>query len=504
VEHIAFGAFNPRFYGVSLLLSDASRLDAIRTYMSADDIATWAKSSTLSLSEAAMLSASDHELRHFHDFLLSPFGTAIMGLRMQASINGIQAMKLTQKVPGRFLPVPLMRWISWDTERRRRWVLDTGSFFGIETDDDIVPIPHASELSEIDVKIGLTAVNETSPIKEQLSKYVLLSALSYASMDRLRQDRFSQHNIDLNADDLFESTAHLVQLQAIWTGQGEEALKAFFNFVLGSKTKQLKPLQLLFAALQEQPLTFHRLLEIFTWILFGSSKNLLGSLKNVWSAEHPAKRYLQVITLTSEASVRDFLTHPMNVDQLFEFLDEATESGSWRHNLQDAMASADRRHDVYLKAAKSLNGGFFDALFNVARMWHHDQLLARNTLAQDPDSFTNPLRYITERRYPTPFMETRFGEGVHLRDTPLNLPHISTICADQDGKQVIAYIGRPTSIISGGETESVSDARSVRDARIATHMIDFLFSDEPISDLYERWCRNLVMGITEKKLISVY
>jgi hypothetical protein len=50
-----------------------------------------------------------HELRHFHDFMLSPFGNRILRLRVLAAINGSQIIgRILNKE--REIPVPLTKW----------------------------------------------------------------------------------------------------------------------------------------------------------------------------------------------------------------------------------------------------------------------------------------------------------------------------------------------------------------------------------------------------------
>jgi hypothetical protein len=36
-----------------------------------------------------------------------------------------------------------------------------------------------------------------------------------------------------------------------------------------------------------------------------------------------------------------------------------------------------------------------------------------------------------------------------------------------------------------------------------THMVDFLFADEPVLGLYEHWCRAQIQKLIGKELVSV-
>jgi hypothetical protein len=491
MEHVAFGAFNPRFYGVSMFLTDADRRDTLNRYFEhPDSFPVRANDGSPSLGEISAISAIDHELRHFHDFLLSPFGTIMMGLRMQATINGFQAMKTIQNCPGRFVPVPLIRWMRWDAAMRQKWIDTTGASYGIERTEDVVPIPYVEDPSKSDLQKGLHPVQDGVSHEIRFQQYALTAAQAFVSMDKCRQRSFSEYNLDVTADNIFEATAHLVQLQAVWTGQDEASSKLFFHFVMNSQSKQLKPLQILWMALQKS-ITVTRALELCTWML-------LGSYEQIWSRGHPANRYLQVLTLAAAAPDHEIFSLPMPALQLFARLDALMQAGAWSDNLAAAALSADRRSSVYARAAETLKGGFFDTLFSVATVWYSDQRAVRATFAKDPESFVNPLRYLNERCYPIPLVETRFGDDVHEREDSLDNLNARAITIDDQDRQVLSYIVR---LKSDRTAHDLDDAFS---ARIVTHMVDFLFTDEPVTDLYEHWCRSQAKKLINKELISVY
>ena len=319
MQHLPFGLFNPRFYGVSVILGDEDRNDAVEHYGRAKDPGEWIRNTgTPSLNDISTLSAMDHELRHFHDFLLSPIGTVTMGLRMQASINGIQAMRALGQCQGSFVPVPLTRWIEWDAGKRQRWIGSTGRFFGIERSDDLVAVPHVEGIAHAKYQVGAHPVPESLPHEHKLSSYALSAAQAYASMSVLRQRR-SQYDMDVSADDVFEATAHLVQMQAVWTGQGEAAAQSLLEFITTSSAKHLMPLQVLWTALQRSshPVNVRRMTELFTWML-------LGSWEELTSSGHPASRYFQVLELAAAAPDADVFVRVMATAKLFHLLDALT------------------------------------------------------------------------------------------------------------------------------------------------------------------------------------
>jgi hypothetical protein len=82
-----------------------------------------------------------HELRHFHDFILSPYGNHLFRLRLLAAVNGVQVIGgLRAKNP--VIPVPLPKWRRMQSGERTilaaRWSkmlrLD-----GISFDDNLGP-----------------------------------------------------------------------------------------------------------------------------------------------------------------------------------------------------------------------------------------------------------------------------------------------------------------------------------------------------------------------------
>jgi hypothetical protein len=494
VEHLAFGSFNPRFYGISIILSEHDRMDAMGRYEQAPSVALWENDGgTLPLTEILTLSAGDHEARHFHDFLLSPLGTMTMGLRMQASINGVQVMKALTRCYGEYVPVPLSRWVQWDDTERQGWIDSTGKFVGIENLEAIVKLPSVADVTRVGVQAGAYQTDDALTPEQDLEAFVLPAAQAYASMEELRQRKEEIGDMTVSAVSVFEATAHLVQMQSVWTGQGEAAAMTFYEFILRSPSEYLLPLQVLWTAVDRgsQKVSIRRMTELFTWML-------LGSWDRLASGVHPAQRYFQVLTLAAASSEQDVFAVPMSSARVFDRLDELTSSPSWRDSIKSASLAADRRSEFYSRVSDTLNGGYFDALFSVARAWYEDQRVARTAFLNDPESLVDPLRYVTECVYPLPFIETRLGSMVHHRSGPLISPNLRAIAVDADGKRVISYIGRGDSLRTGDCLDDIVNSR------LATHLVDFLFLDEPTLDGYDSYWRSRTESFIKKKIVSVY
>jgi hypothetical protein len=87
---------------------------------------------------------------------------------------------------------------------------------------------------------------------------------------------------------------------------------------------------------------------------------------------------------------------------------------------------------------------------------------------------------------------------VHERDDPLDSTNARAIAVDAEGKRIFSYISK---VDARQVTEALDNVLS---ARLLTHMVDFLFADEPALDLYEHWCRSQIQALVGKELVSVY
>lgn len=491
MEHLPFGAFNPRFYGVSIFLGGDDRRAAWARYEGEDGPAI-AATRGLSDADAFVLSAVDHETRHYHDFLLSPLGTVTMGLRTQASVNGLQALQSLHRCPGRFVPTPLIRWIELDEGARRRWVAENGAFLGGATLGDFVALPHEPAVLRAKLEVGEHRVPDSLLPEQQLARYAVASAQAYASMSMLRQRRVTRHGLEVAADDIFEATAHLVQAQAIWTGQSAESAAAFLEFALSSEAGHLQPLQLLWELLRRGSETsmIRRAVELFTWML-------LGPWDQLDSIGHPAYRFFAVCELAA-AAAHDEVFADLPTTERFDRLDRLSESPGWRSNLQSAAESADRRQTAWSSASRTLRGGYFNDVFGVNAAWHGDQSFTKRAFAADPDSYLDLVRYLRGRNFPFPFVETRFGHALHERGQQVNSPDQRVIAVEDEGRRVLSYISKLES------SQSSQTLDHVTNARILTYLIDFAFTDEPAGDLLEDWCKLQLKPIAGKEFLSVY
>ncbi len=121
-----FGSFDGRFLGISLELGGGAERGALPWLSPAALEPQAARSAIKGLRADAPLqgllemTSVTHELRHFHDFLLSPLGANVLRSRYLAAINGFPLLPwLTAQE--RSVPVPLSTWITMPAERRESY-----------------------------------------------------------------------------------------------------------------------------------------------------------------------------------------------------------------------------------------------------------------------------------------------------------------------------------------------------------------------------------------------
>jgi hypothetical protein len=117
------GRFDLRFLGAMIRAEDRRALASVRL----TDRAASLPVSLLSplpldalVPDLARATVLDHELRHFHDALLYPFGAAVLRQRLFAGVNGAQVLVelRRRREKANALPIPLQSWLRLDSRGR--------------------------------------------------------------------------------------------------------------------------------------------------------------------------------------------------------------------------------------------------------------------------------------------------------------------------------------------------------------------------------------------------
>lgn len=485
------GSFDTGFYGITLIHSDSESYRRSTAYAQAKSVAEWnAESGPAELHTVGMLSAPDHEVRHFHDFLLSPFGASIMALRIEATVNGVQALKSVIQAPHGRVPRPMRRWLEWEDGERSDWVKETGCHWGIGSIDDFIALPTPSQrrLTDCNTRPSL----ENLPEGEVLALVSEAGFMAFSAMAELREPRDFDLGFDpVSPDAIFEATAHIVQAQAVWRGQSEAAAAEYMKLLEGDGISSLAPYNRLRNALQDHSprIDIRRLSELFTWMLLGNPDELKAM-------GNPAARYFVVLMLAARDS--ELLLLDIPTEQLWGALDQMIGS-SWRDNLHQSLSRFDTRQRKYDALREEFGGEIYDSIFDTADIWIRDSKQVIEAVLADPESYVTPLIYLTEmaEKLPFPFVRQHFGSAIHRRDEPLRSDRIVAITSETDPRDVIAYVAAPS---PGGTREADSVILAMR----ASFYVDYCFFSEPPDSLLNHLMQEECRGMLSKELVHIY
>lgn len=490
----ALGSFNPKFYGVTLVHAHPSDLAHLAAYNEADDLGAWIESAaSFDIDLVGRLSTIDHEVRHFHDFLLSPFGLNTMGLRIQATVNGLQTLAAIRESPGKYLPVPLSRWMSWDQGRRQAWIDRDGRHWGYDDLADFVQVPGPEHRDAVETE-GLGSL-EGLPLAIQIGRWAGATAGAFRALLKMREPLPPRDGYPtITPNDAFEGSAHLVQAQAVWNGQGEAAGAAYLNFLETSDLTCLRPYNALRLALQEAIdwVPARRLAELYAW-------TLLTQPDDVETYGNPAIRLLLLLVAARSSPEGLLLEQP--TEALWDGLDLLTRSPPWRRNLAEADAIAARRAEKYRALRQAMGGTEADALFDICDLWLADRQRMSALLTEDPGAYADPYRYVAlpMGSLPLPYIQISFGRFAHKRAAPLPAEaRLKAIFADDEELEVIAYFG----LIGAGPRLAQLDR--VIDAALLGATVDFCFFDEPGSSAMNNYLEAGLKELSGKKPVFVY
>lgn len=255
-----YGGFDSRFLGITLRYES---LSALKTYLDvcwADCDPERFKRLASQCLQASKERAFDlytqgtlltHELRHFHDSLLSPYGSYLFRLRARAAFNGLQGFHQCRRNRS-ILPVPIPLW-----RRKTAIELDQlgGQWRGL------------LDVDRVDLSLSLDPV-QTKLIDTVELQYRLIRGLVTSQ----------QEITEVQPYQIFEASALLAQTQDVCNVFGPQSAALFLRRILSGDVPKsyALPLQLLFnlyAAHEIMQVSFDEVSRIIAWCLFGDYDN---------------------------------------------------------------------------------------------------------------------------------------------------------------------------------------------------------------------------------------
>lgn len=208
-----FGSFDGRFVGITMTLTDQTL--AALDLTSADAVDQF--------HDVAHATVHSHELRHFHDFLLSPRGSITLRQRIVEVLNAMSLLARTKRLSEagsvNALPVPLGRWADLDASARREFLAPLAQLVGELHVPDVPHIPLARRLGLRPVEPEQEPESDAEWFQSAVHAVLLARARLH---DALRDDE----GWGFTSQQIREGGAFCIQLQEAWTAFGEDAVDA--------------------------------------------------------------------------------------------------------------------------------------------------------------------------------------------------------------------------------------------------------------------------------------
>lgn len=337
----------------------------------------------------ALTSTLSHEVRHFHDFLLTPNSAHLFRLRTQGLFNLLGALRNLPDSDADCLPVPVLAWCSLDEAKRDSEL----RFFGRRSDGTSrVPLP-------------LPMISDWSVPNDAGGPATLEMLLRAAAVTENRIHDFTYNRgtdtrgFSFQPWQIYELSAVLTQLQDIFTTYGVEEMNFFLRFL--QERQSPYSTVLLFA----KPLTDN--MRLLSWITFWS---LLGSYqKDDWKA-CPTHRFLRLADYTLNGGVLEETEDPLEAFGIWsaEFGLSTVEEGvaetekMFRRTVEYAHKYAEHSPDHWAELLVRTTTG-------IANASHHmcSQVLS------DPTNYVNLLNYLNSPSWVDPVLRLVF-DGVFL------------------------------------------------------------------------------------------
>jgi hypothetical protein len=229
-----FGGFNPRFVGISLKLNSYEAFQILYDFLTSEAPPSGEPSS---LQEIATKSVLDHEIRHYHDFLISPYSSQLFRMRLQALVNGVQALNRMPQLEANCLPAPLSRWlVMGEAERAAQledWRVFTQSSGCPEWRPVVVPF-RSGEALLTDLPPMIADIRRL-PVQQQFDLYLEVAVRGYLRIEQITQGfGDTARHPELRPCNVYEATALTAQIVSIYQSQGLLPAVQFIKYLLES------------------------------------------------------------------------------------------------------------------------------------------------------------------------------------------------------------------------------------------------------------------------------
>lgn len=379
-----FGGFSPRFPGVSVRLTSQAEFDVLDRFIGDQPDADDGMDAFTAMSIRSVI---EHEVRHYHDFLLSPYGSVVYRSKLQAAVAGESILHLLREAPGGWLPIPLGTWAKLPQDERTAYEAEwRDALAGAATPFRLVDIPFVPDDSTGGLKPGPLRAADGGT---DLATLLRLAGRGHAKVRELTGGIIGlPGGSELQPHNFFEVLGLATQMQAIWNAQGAAAADIFLRFLMDS--------ELSYARLWRRTLALaHRLgpveglgvldqgSMIACWCILGNY-----AADGVKAAPNLRFELLEDRALAGAPDV----AFAADTGQSWDRWDTMLGGLPWRQSLARASASNEEMLTTYSAAASESELGA--SLARLLERFNRDQKLAIDLVLQRPECLGQVSRYL--------------------------------------------------------------------------------------------------------------
>ena len=221
-----FGGFDPSFIGITLRFNNRSWQLFEAVSRSPEPVPVYHLRADEKFESLSALSVLSHEVRHFHDFLLTSYSAHLFRLRILALLNLLEALPFVVTGDGNCVPVPISAWCRMSEEGRQR------AFSWLAPRPDSEPwvpvyLPHVDDSQPSPPLSSHMPMPRTPEILE-----AVIRAATY-HRGRIYQFTWNPRTVrgttSIQPWQIFELSGLLVQIQDLWHTYGPDETDFFLE-----------------------------------------------------------------------------------------------------------------------------------------------------------------------------------------------------------------------------------------------------------------------------------
>lgn len=429
-----YGGFSPLFPGVTIRIASQAAWDEFISFLTSDTLPGDRQEPP---GPIFMRSVVEHEIRHYHDFLLGSYNGMLFRCRLEAVQNATEALHRIAELPGEILPLPLTRWITLSDEERKAQLDEWAQFSGDGKKPvpiDVPFMPKEALLEPLEAGLYVMQEMEDEGAGRIFSVSAVAAARSYARLQELMHGDASRHRDLINPGQIQEVLALTVQLCAVLQAQGEQQARIFVDFALNDPGLPAGRLWRVLAGMSARWIggiprrdgEFGVVLAASFQIMAIGTWTLLGAYGSEGDAASPAERLkMLMMHFSNDKDGRDGRNLALDVAATWDYWDGVLGVHPWRASLHESLKWARRGGSFYGKAhelsAPGWREGISAAIHAMMKAYADDQRRLIEYALGHPDDLVDVAGYLNlpVGRLPMPLLRVQM-DGAALDLNTLN------------------------------------------------------------------------------------